>query len=683
MGGCGSKSRVEATQPKASKAPEPLISNLHSDPSGQPIDAGAGHNAGSAKAAKQPLPAKGDLSKLQAPADDVQLVLSAGDIRDKYEILAVLGSGSFGEVKEIRVKAFPDKLRAVKITERQVDDKGEKGQKKLDSLAMFRKEVELLRSLKHPNIVRVWDVYETSHYLYVVMDLCRGGELFEMINEMDRLSETDTAVIAKQLLGGIDYMHSKGVMHRDIKAENVLLTEWSPTAVVKIIDFGIAARFQRGEMFDKISGSPQYMAPELVGQRYDYRVDMWAFGVLVYFALYGRYPFDGNNVREILLTVLHGTIEWDSDVSIDSKTIAFLKGCLNRKPRKRTTAKAAMSHPWIMSAKKPDAEKHREPTEINISSDILKGDPKVPAPGTDKKAPVEKPEAVKDDGGKRTALRVRQDDPSAAAGIGQEATGSQGATEEEGQVDFMLDPNQALEFQDMYSDWKRQTSTDSTASSASQMYPMPNEMAEEEDEDVKQMKAELAGESDLEGPEAAGLPPMSPLRIGEGQRGGGNNLAGGHLGDFSKVVPGMAPSPVSNESDRAANMQTCLELFADVSQSRTDGEMAAWRARRICPHWVPHRGLPALSASGCWEVFSGEARKVSEPSVQEQACTCSDRTERLFAVATCGDPSRGGGCPDEKRPSRIAIGTGEGPSSLKKCLFRQMRGRGGGRRRRG
>ncbi|CAE7356833.1 CPK2 [Symbiodinium necroappetens] len=465
MGGCGSKSRVEATQPKASKAPEPQISNLHSDPSGQPIDAGAGHNAGTAKAAKQLSPAKGDLSKLQAPADDVQLVLSAGDIRDKYEILAVLGSGSFGEVKEIRVKAFPDKLRAVKITERQVDDKGEKGQKKLDSLAMFRKEVELLRSLKHPNIVRVWDVYETSHYLYVVMDLCRGGELFEMINEMDRLSESDTAVIAKQLLGGIDYMHSKGVMHRDIKAENVLLTEWSPTAVVKIIDFGIAARFQRGEMFDKISGSPQYMAPELVGQRYDYRVDMWAFGVLVYFALYGRYPFDGNNVREILLTVLHGTIEWDSDVSIDSKTIAFLKGCLNRKPRKRTTAKAAMSHPWIMSAKKPDAEKHREPTEINISSDILKGDPKNTTPGTEKKATAEKPETAKDDGGKRSALRVRQDDPSAAAGIGQEATGSQGATEEEGQVDFMLDPNQALEFQDMYSDWKRQTSTDSTASS--------------------------------------------------------------------------------------------------------------------------------------------------------------------------------------------------------------------------
>ncbi|CAE7660206.1 CPK2, partial [Symbiodinium pilosum] len=457
-------------------------------------------------------------------------------------------------VKEVRVKAFPEKLRAVKITERQVDEKGEKGQKKLDSLAMFRKEVELLRSLKHTNIVRVWDVYETSHYLYVVMDLCRGGELFEMINEMDRLSESDTAVIAKQLLGGIDYMHSKGVMHRDIKAENVLLTEWSTTAVVKIIDFGIAARFQRGEMFDKISGSPQYMAPELVGQRYDYRVDMWAFGVLVYFALYGRYPFDGNNVREILLTVLHGTIEWDSDVPIDSKTIAFLKGCLNRKPRKRTTAKVAMSHPWIMAAKKPDAEKHREPTEINLTSDILNADPKANNQG-DKKGTPEKPATGgKDDSGVKRSARVQQDEQAAAAAI-QDAAGSE-ELPQEGQVEFMLDSNQALELQGMYSDWKRQTSTDSTASSASQMYPMPNEMAEEdEDEDVRQMKAELEGLNNMDSPEAVGLPPISPLRIGEGPRAGGGAGNMSTLGEFNKVVPnGMGPSPATNE--KASSVQS-------------------------------------------------------------------------------------------------------------------------------
>lgn len=463
-------------------------------------------------------------------AGDVELQLSAGDIRDKYEILAVLGSGSFGEVREVRVKAFPEKLRAVKITERQVDDTTEKGQKKSDSLVMFRREVDLLRSLKHTNIVRVWDVYETAHYFYVVMDLCRGGELFDMINEYDRLSEADTAVIAKQLLGGIDYMHSKGVMHRDIKAENVLLTEWSATAVVKIIDFGIAAKFQRGEMFDKISGSPQYMAPELVGQRYDYRVDMWAFGILMYFTLYGRYPFDGNNVREILLTVLHGTIEWESDAHIDAKTVSFLKGCLQRKPRKRTTAKAALSHPWIMSARKPDAEKHREPTEMNISPDMLKEQGRGNSKPTDA-VPVE---TGKDGGGGSTAKRAnrlqessssRQDiDPQLASG-GQtedpQKSGSQG-------VEFLLDANQALEFQDMYSDWKRQTSTDSTASSASQMGYYPGgSMAEvaEEDEDVKRMKAELGSEMDEDvSPQAVGIPLVPPLRIGEGTSRGSGNL---------------------------------------------------------------------------------------------------------------------------------------------------------------
>lgn len=376
-----------------------------------------GDTANTASPQKENTPASPGKAKPAAkdqlqPLGDVQLQLSGGDIREKYEILAVLGSGSFGEVREVRVKAFPDKLRAVKITERQENDGSEKAQKKSDSLSMFRREVDLLRSLKHPNIVRVWDVYETAHYFYVVMDLCRGGELFDMINELDRLPENDTAVIAKQLLGGIDYMHSKSVMHRDIKAENVLLTEWSATAVVKIIDFGIAAKFQRGEMFDKISGSPQYMAPELVGQRYDYRVDMWAFGILMYFTLYGRYPFDGNNVREILLTVLHGTVDWESDVQIDPKIVNLLKGCLQRKPRKRTTAKAALSHPWIVQARKPDAEKHREPTEINITPEMLKeggGGKGKEHPVT---APGVQPGGASSSGAKRTN-RLQESAPSA------------------------------------------------------------------------------------------------------------------------------------------------------------------------------------------------------------------------------------------------------------------------------
>lgn len=536
MGCSGSKTKVQSTT-TTSQVSEGDTANTAS-----PQKENTPASPGKAKPA--------NANQLQPASGDVQLQLSGGDIREKYEILAVLGSGSFGEVREVRVKAFPDKLRAVKITERQENDGSEKAQKKSDSLSMFRREVDLLRSLKHPNIVRVWDVYETAHYFYVVMDLCRGGELFDMINELDRLPESDTAVIAKQLLGGIDYMHSKSVMHRDIKAENVLLTEWSATAVVKIIDFGIAAKFQRGEMFDKISGSPQYMAPELVGQRYDYRVDMWAFGILMYFTLYGRYPFDGNNVREILLTVLHGTIDWESDVTIDPKTVNLLKGCLQRKPRKRTTAKAALSHPWIVQARKPDAEKHREPTEINITPEMLKEG----GGGKGKEHPISapgvQPGGASSSGAKRTN-RLQGSAPSAKDLDPQIVTSGTSPAEPQsagsGGVEFMLDPNQALEFQDMYFDWKRQTSTDSTASSACQMGVYPGGGFQEEDEedpDVKRMKAELGGDSeDALSPQAVGIPVVPPLRIGEGR-----NSNSGSLQQLSRVVPthGASVSPANS-----------------------------------------------------------------------------------------------------------------------------------------
>lgn len=535
MGCSGSKTKVQSTTTTSQVSEGDTANTASPQKENTPV------SPGKAKPA--------NANQLQPASGDVQLQLSGGDIREKYEILAVLGSGSFGEVREVRVKAFPDKLRAVKITERQENDGSEKAQKKSDSLSMFRREVDLLRSLKHPNIVRVWDVYETAHYFYVVMDLCRGGELFDMINELDRLPESDTAVIAKQLLGGIDYMHSKSVMHRDIKAENVLLTEWSATAVVKIIDFGIAAKFQRGEMFDKISGSPQYMAPELVGQRYDYRVDMWAFGILMYFTLYGRYPFDGNNVREILLTVLHGTIDWESDVTIDPKTVNLLKGCLQRKPRKRTTAKAALSHPWIVQARKPDAEKHREPTEINITPEMLKEGGGGKGKENPITAPGVQPGGASSSGAKRTN-RLQGSAPSAKDLDPQIVTSGTAPAEPQsagsGGVEFMLDPNQALEFQDMYFDWKRQTSTDSTASSASQMGVYPGGGFQEEDEedpDVKRMKAELGGDSeDALSPQAVGIPVVPPLRIGEGR-----NSNSGSLQQLSRVVPsGASVSPANS-----------------------------------------------------------------------------------------------------------------------------------------
>lgn len=281
------------------------------------------------------------------------------DIRDKYELGKVLGSGSFGQVREAALKDFPDKVRAVKIIER--DDDAEHGGEWSNS-AMFRQEVALLQNLKHDNIVRFWDVYEDVHFLYVVMDLCRGGEVFSKILELRRFTEANAATLGSQMLAAIAYIHTKSIMHRDIKAENFLLSDKSPTSVVKMIDFGMAVKFDHGVWFKEICGSPHYLAPELIGQKYNHMVDMWAFGVLMYLLMYGHYPYDSKNTRDIMMKVLTEPIRWQTKAKLSQQTLGFLKRCLEPSVRKRMTAEDGLKHPWIVTAAAPDPEKGREKT---------------------------------------------------------------------------------------------------------------------------------------------------------------------------------------------------------------------------------------------------------------------------------------------------------------------------------
>lgn len=271
------------------------------------------------------------------------------DIRDKYDIGDVLGSGSFGQVREAALKDDPRKVRAVKIIEREEQEEGE-----WSNSAMFRREVKLLQNLQHLNIVRFWDVYEDLHFLYVVMDICRGGEVFKKILELKRFTEANAATIGAQMLAAIDYIHQKSIMHRDIKAENFLLADESPTSVVRMIDFGMATTFTHGQVFNEICGSPHYLAPELIGQKYSHMVDVWAFGVLMYLIMYGHYPFDSKNTRDIMVKVLTDPIKWQTKAKLGTQTLSFLKKVLEHNPKRRITAEAALKHPWIVEAAAPD-----------------------------------------------------------------------------------------------------------------------------------------------------------------------------------------------------------------------------------------------------------------------------------------------------------------------------------------
>lgn len=277
------------------------------------------------------------------------------DIRDKYELGAILGSGSFGQVRQATLKAQPSTKRAVKMIERDNED-GE-----WSNQAIFVREVGLLQQINHENIIRYFDFYEDQHFLYVVMELCQGGEVFAKLVELRRFSEKNAALLGQQMLKAIAYIHKLHIAHRDIKAENFMLSEPVITSTVKMIDFGMATKFSDGQVLTELCGSPHYLAPELIGQKYSYRVDVWAFGVLMYLILYGHYPYDAKHPRDIMVKILTEPIRWQTKVKVSKNGLDFLKKVLDHEAKKRMTAEEALAHRWMQL---PDTADTEVPSEV-------------------------------------------------------------------------------------------------------------------------------------------------------------------------------------------------------------------------------------------------------------------------------------------------------------------------------
>mmetsp|Transcript_43604 Transcript_43604/g.79448 ORF Transcript_43604/g.79448 Transcript_43604/m.79448 type:complete len:448 (+) Transcript_43604:78-1421(+) len=272
--------------------------------------------------------------------------VSAGeDIRDKYSIGKVLGSGSFGQVREAALREDAAERRAVKVIQRD-NDSGE-----WSNTAIFKREIQLLQEIDHDNIIKYFDFYEDEYFLYVVMELCRGGEVFAKILEIKRFSEKDAARLGMQMLTAIQYLHKLWIVHRDIKAENFMLLDTTLDSPVKMIDFGMATKLKQKQVLTELCGSPHYLAPELIGQKYTHLVDIWAFGVLMYLLMYGQYPFDAKTPKEIMTKILTNTVAWNKGKAKLSKAaIEFLKKLLTHDPSKRLEANSALRDPWILLA---------------------------------------------------------------------------------------------------------------------------------------------------------------------------------------------------------------------------------------------------------------------------------------------------------------------------------------------
>jgi len=314
------------------------------------------------------------------------------DIRDKYVIGKLLGSGSFGQVYEAALKEYPTEIRAVKMIERDNDD-GE-----WSNRAIFVREVGLLQQIKHENIIRYYDVYEDLHFLYVVMELCKGGEVFGKILELKRFSERNAAIIGEQMLKAIAYMHLQSIAHRDIKAENFMLAEPPIHSSVKMIDFGMATKYAPDEVLTELCGSPHYLAPELIGQKYNHLADIWAFGVLMYLLMYGHYPHDAKHPRDIMVKILTEPIAWKSEKAKMSKDCtSFLKKCLEHNAKKRIAAEDALLHPWIKNLTSGLDEGEALPTEVIRSAHKKLTATRKPIDGKVEKQRMQKLQAIDED----------------------------------------------------------------------------------------------------------------------------------------------------------------------------------------------------------------------------------------------------------------------------------------------
>ena len=177
----------------------------------------------------------------------------------------------------------PDKRVAVKTIEMA---------KVVDELHLLKAEIEILRTVDHPNVVKIYETYMDETHFYIVMEYCEGGELFDHIMDGGKFSEQDAAKIISKVIGALQHMHELNICHRDLKPENIILER--NTNNVKIIDFGLSTIVKEKDLSTRV-GTPYYVAPEVLRGKYSMKCDMWSVGVIMYTMLCGYPPFHGED----------------------------------------------------------------------------------------------------------------------------------------------------------------------------------------------------------------------------------------------------------------------------------------------------------------------------------------------------------------------------------------------------
>lgn len=265
------------------------------------------------------------------------------NLAEDYELLEQLGEGHFAKVRKARDRKTGKEVAVKLISKHQIIS--DEHQLK----ALFS-EINIMKNLNHPHIVRLIDVYETDKHLCLIMELVTGGELFDRIVERGSYTERDASMLMLALMRAVQYLHEKGIAHRDIKPENILYETPSPSATIKLSDFGLSKVLDTKQMMQTCCGTPGYVAPEVLSYKgYGPEVDMWSLGVLLYILLCGFPPFYDENDSALFAQIQSGQYEfispyWD-EISAEAKDL--ISHLLVVDPKKRYTATQALNHPWF------------------------------------------------------------------------------------------------------------------------------------------------------------------------------------------------------------------------------------------------------------------------------------------------------------------------------------------------
>ena len=273
------------------------------------------------------------------------IIQEKGNPSKKYKPTKMLGSGSFGSVYEAKNTIFQNTV-AMKVIKKDPNNE-------LDEQEI-RNEIDILKKLSHPNIVKIYEFYISNSHYYIVTEFCKEGELFSYIK--NKYNERQLAVLFYQVFSGLWYLHDNKILHRDIKLENIMISKkeidndtGDELFWVKIIDFGTAKIFEKNKKEKDVVGSSYYIAPEVLRQNYNEKCDTWSVGVILYMMLVGRAPFDGKDDEEIISKI--NTADYNSKepklMKRSPEVRDLVSKLLQKDTSKRYSAREALNHPWF------------------------------------------------------------------------------------------------------------------------------------------------------------------------------------------------------------------------------------------------------------------------------------------------------------------------------------------------